>query len=74
MQKESDHAGAADSSNSGKDSVASINHTEEIDAMSKPVEELHNREDATSLMDGLKLFLVVFFLLGVLGTIFWSAF
>jgi hypothetical protein len=42
--------------------------------MSKSVEELHNREDATSLMDGLKFFFGVVLLLGLLGVIFWSAF
>ena len=42
--------------------------------MSKSVDELHNREDATSLMDGLKFFLGLIVLLGLLGVIFWSAF
>jgi hypothetical protein len=54
--------------------TSSIDHTEEIAAMNKSVDELHNREDATSLMDGLKFFFGVLLLLGVLGIIFWSAF
>ncbi|HUW75136.1 MAG TPA: hypothetical protein VMV70_00525 [Gallionella sp.] len=36
--------------------TSSINHTEEIAAMNKSVEELHNQEDLTSFMDALKFF------------------
>jgi flagellar biogenesis protein FliO len=54
--------------------TSSINHTEEIAAMSKSVEELHNHEDATSLMDGLRLFFGLIFILALLGVVFWSAF
>lgn len=42
--------------------------------MSKSVEELHNTEDVTSLMDALVLFFGVFLLLGILGVLFWSVF
>jgi hypothetical protein len=54
--------------------TSSINHTEEIAAMSKSVEELHNQEDATSLMDGLRLFFGLIIFLALLGVVFWSAF
>ncbi len=54
--------------------TSSINYIEEIAAMSKSVEELHNLEDATSLMDGLLFFFGLTLLLGLLGVIFWSAF
>lgn len=50
------------------------NLTQEIVAMSKYVEELHNTEDATSLMDALALFFGITFLLGFLGVLFWSVF
>lgn len=42
--------------------------------MSKSVDELHNHEDATSLMDGLLFFFGITLLLSVLGVLFWSAF
>jgi hypothetical protein len=42
--------------------------------MSKYVDELHNKEDATSFKDGLLFFFGVILLLGVLGVVFWSAF
>ena len=42
--------------------------------MSKYVEELHNTEDATSLMDALALFFGIFLLLGFLGVLVWSVF
>lgn len=42
--------------------------------MSKSVDELHNHEDATSLMDGLLFFVGITLLLGVTGVLFWSAF
>ena len=42
--------------------------------MSKSVDELHNHEDATSLMDGLRLFFGLIFILALLGVVFWSAF
>ena len=42
--------------------------------MNKPVEELHNREDAVSLMDGILFYLGLTLALGVLGILFWSAF
>jgi len=42
--------------------------------MNKSVDELHNREDATSLMDGLMLFFGLILLLGILGVVFWSVF
>jgi hypothetical protein len=53
---------------------SSINLAEEIAAMSKPVDELHNHEDATSLLDGLLFFFGITLLLGVVGILFWSAF
>ncbi len=42
--------------------------------MSKPVEELHNMEDATSFKDALLLFFGFVLLLGFFGVLFWSAF
>jgi hypothetical protein len=54
--------------------TSKINHTEEIAAMNKSIEELHNREDAVSLMDGLMFYFWLILLLGVLGVVFWSAF
>ena len=42
--------------------------------MSKYVDELHNREDATSLKDGVLFFLGLVLLLGFAGILFWSAF
>ena len=49
-------------------------HTEETATMSKYVDELHNHEDATSLKDGILLFLGLILLLGFAGILFWSAF
>jgi len=54
--------------------AASVNQTEETAAMSKHVEELHNHEDATSLMDGVLFYLGLVFVLGIVGVLFWSAF
>jgi hypothetical protein len=54
--------------------TSSINHTEEIAAMNKSVDELHNHEDATSLTDGLKFYFGLILLLGIIGVMFWSAF
>ena len=42
--------------------------------MNKSVDELHNHEDSTSLMDGLLLFVGLALLLGVVGILLWSAF
>jgi hypothetical protein len=42
--------------------------------MSKSVEELHNQEDGTSLMNGLRLFFGLILFLALLGVVFWSAF
>jgi len=42
--------------------------------MSKSVEELHNTEDAKSLMDALVLFFGMSLLLGFLGVLIWSVF
>jgi len=42
--------------------------------MSKSVDELHNHEDATSLMDGLRFFFGLILFLALLGVVFWSAF
>jgi hypothetical protein len=54
--------------------TSGINLTEEIAAMNKSVDELHNHEDSTSLMDGLLLFVGLALLLGVVGILLWSAF
>jgi len=54
--------------------TSSVNHTEEVAAMSKSVEELHNMEDATSFKDALLLFFGFVLFLGFLGVLFWSAF
>jgi hypothetical protein len=54
--------------------TSSINHTEEIAAMSKSVDELHNHEDVTSLTDGLMFFFWLILLLGIVGLLFWSVF
>jgi hypothetical protein len=42
--------------------------------MSKYVDELHNREDATSFKDGVLFYLGLIFVLGIIGVLFWSAF
>jgi hypothetical protein len=42
--------------------------------MSKFIDELHNKEDASTLGRSVLLFLALFFGLGLLGVIFWSAF
>ena len=42
--------------------------------MSKDVDELHNHEDVTSLMDGVLFYLGLVFVLGIVGVLFWSAF
>jgi hypothetical protein len=54
--------------------TSSINHTEEIAAMNKSVDELHNHEDVASLADGLKFYFWLILLLGIIGVVFWSAF
>jgi len=54
--------------------TSSVNLKEEIAAMSKSVEELHNVEDATSFKDAIVFFLGVVLVLGFLGLLFWSAF
>lgn len=41
--------------------------------MSKTVEELHNKEDATSFGEGVLFFLALISVLFVLGVIFWAA-
>jgi hypothetical protein len=51
-----------------------VDHTEEIAAMSKYVDELHNHEDATSFKDGVLFYLGLIFVLGIIGVLFWSAF
>jgi hypothetical protein len=43
-------------------------------AMSKYVDELHNHEDSTSLVESILLFLGGAILLLALGIVFWSAF
>jgi hypothetical protein len=45
-----------------------------VTAMDKFVDELHNKEDASSLGRSLMLFFGLLLGLGVLGAIFWSAF
>ena len=50
------------------------NHTEEVAAMSKSVDELHNHEDITSFKDGLLFYIGMMLLIGVVGLLFWSAF
>ncbi len=42
--------------------------------MNTSVDELHNREDATSLMDGLVFFVELILMFGMIGLLFWSAF
>lgn len=54
--------------------TSSMNHIEETAAMSKNVDELHNHEDVTSLMDGVLFYLGLVFVLGIVGVLFWSAF
>jgi hypothetical protein len=54
--------------------TSSVNQTEETAAMSKHIEELHNHEDATSLMDGILFYVGLVFVLGIVGVLFWSAF
>jgi hypothetical protein len=54
--------------------TSSTNQPEETAAMSKHVDELHNHEDATSLMDGVLFYLGLVIVLGIVGVLFWSAF
>ena len=42
--------------------------------MSKYVEELHNHEDASNLVDSILLFVAGTVILLVIGSAFWSAF
>jgi hypothetical protein len=51
-----------------------VNHTEEVAAMNKSVDELHNHEDFTSFKDGLLFYIGLVLVIGVVGLIFWSAF
>ncbi len=41
--------------------------------MSKYVEELHNREDATSFGESVLFFVALILVLFVLGVVFWAA-
>jgi hypothetical protein len=47
---------------------------EEVAAMDKFVDELHNKEDASTFGNAILLFVAIFVGLSILGVIFWSAF
>ena len=51
-----------------------LQHRKEVTTMSKSVDELHNHIDAASLKDSAELFLGIFFVLAIIGVLFWSAF
>jgi hypothetical protein len=50
------------------------NHAQEVAAMSKSVDELHNHEDITSFRDGVLFYIAMMLLICVVGVVFWSAF
>jgi hypothetical protein len=50
-----------------------VYHGEEVAAMSKYVEELHNKEDAGSFGNAVLLFVAILVGLTILGVIFWAA-
>jgi hypothetical protein len=62
----------------GSKAIASLtscfNHTEEVAAMSKSVDELHNHEDITSFKDGVLFYIGMMLLIGFVSLLFWSAF
>jgi flagellar biogenesis protein FliO len=41
--------------------------------MSNETEELHNKEDTSSLTNAILLFLGIIFIVGLIGVIFWVA-